>query len=138
MFCREQVARLNPRAAEVRQRGAKLHVIGCGQVKHLQWFLEDVEPDFDGCWTDPKRATYDAAGLLRGRLLTLGPSALAQGARALRGGHRQAGVKGDAWQQGGAWIVRPDGSVPWVYTNENAGDHADPDAILVALDEALG
>ncbi len=135
MFCREQVARLSPRAPEIRAAGARLHVIGCGLVQHLKWFLEDVNPDFDGSWTDPKRATYDAAGLVRGRLATLGPAAVAQGARALAGGHIQKGIKGDAWQQGGVWIVNPDGSVPWTYTNKNAGDHAAPDAIVAALAE---
>ncbi len=136
MFCREQVARLNPRVGDVHDAGAAVHVIGCGLVKHLQWFLEDLPNDFDGNWTDPKRATYEAAGMLRGKWRTLGLGATVQGGRALKSGARQKGVKGDAWQQGGVWIVHPDGSVPWTYTNKNAGDHASPDAILSALRSA--
>ncbi|MCP4872741.1 MAG: hypothetical protein GY898_28960 [Proteobacteria bacterium] len=128
---------MSPRADEFRALGAALHVVSNGTVQHLNWFMEDTEPDFDGSWTDPSRKSYDAAGMLRGRLRTLGPKAAAQGLRAARGGHKQKGVKGDAWQQGGVWIVMPDGSVPWTYTNDNAGDHADPDTILTALKAAV-
>jgi hypothetical protein len=134
MFCREQVARLIPRVDELRAAGAAVHVVGCGEVAHLNWFIEDMKPDFDGNWTDLGRTTYDAAGLIRGRLATLGPAAVKQSWRARKAGARQAGIKGDTWQQGGVWIVRPDGSVPWTYANDNAGDHASPDDILSALD----
>jgi len=129
---------LSPPAGEFRSRGVALHVVGCGTVQHLNWFIEDVAPDFDGNWTDPGRATYEAAGHVRGRMATLGPAAVMQGARARKSGARQKGVKGDAWQQGGAWIVLPDGSVPWTYRNDNAGDHAAPEDILSALDAAVG
>lgn len=129
---------MSPRAPEIRALGATSHVIGSGLVRHLQWYLEDMAPDFDGNWTDPKRVTYEAAGMLRGKLLTLGPKAIAAGVRAKRAGAYQTGVKGDAWQQGGVWIVLPDGSLPWTHTNDHAGDDADPDSILSALVAAVG
>lgn len=82
---------------------------------------------------DPKRETYQAAALKRSvrNTFTLGAARYAW--RAFREGHRQGSTQGDPWQQGGALVVRPDGSVPFLQRSEHPGDHADPEAILAAL-----
>ena len=55
----------------------------------------------------------------------------------MRGGYRQSSTKGSATQQGGVFIVLPDGSIPYRYRSRLSGDHPEPAAVVEALERAL-
>ena len=61
--------------------------------------------------TDPSRKSYQAAGLKRSALLTLGPRGWLPFIRTLRKGFRQGKILGDPWQQGGTLVVAKGGEV---------------------------
>ena len=96
-------------------------------------FVEQFAIGFD-VFTDPKRATYEAAGMLRWRtsLFEIGRT-LRHGVRGLRSGFRQGKTKGDPWQNGGAMVIEPDGAIVLAHVEREAGDLLDPERVLHAL-----
>jgi hypothetical protein len=130
------VAQLAPALPEIRAAGAELVAVGNGNVMHLNWFLEELKPDFP-IFTDPSTKVYAAAGLKKGILETFGPSAALRGLKSILGGNPQKGVKGDAFQQGGAMIVLRDGTLAWTYVSEGVGDHPPNERVLSKLKSAL-
>ena len=116
----------------IRARGAELVVVGNGRPEHAADFRATHDLRFP-LYVDPELRAYAAAGLERGVLRTLGPRALAAGWRAFRAGYRQGMTQGDPWQEGGVFVIRPDGTVPFAQVSESAGDHAHPQDILAAL-----
>jgi AhpC/TSA antioxidant enzyme len=120
----------------IEDAGASLFVVGNGLPQQAKWFAEDTGLREEQLFTDPARATYKAAGLKRGFLRTMGPAVWAKGRRARQGGFKQSGVKGDPWQEGGVFVVTPDGSVPYSYISETAGDHPEPADVVAAVEAA--
>jgi hypothetical protein len=117
---------------QVKQAGAKLVVIGNGQPEQATWFAEDT--GFTGeLYTDPSLKTYKLLGMKSGLLSSLNPAVMSRGMKARSEGFRQTRTMGHAFQQGGVIIVRPDGSIPYRYISDSAGDHPDPAEILTAL-----
>ena len=116
------------------ERGAAVVVIGNGNAAFAQAFREDL--GWQGpLLVDPELRAYRAAGLRRGRAELLSPRLAGNAWRALRSGHRQQAVQGDPWQLGGVLLVHPDGGLGFRQVSREAGDHADLDALLAALDE---
>jgi len=140
MFCREQVAQLCDVQHEICERGAELVVVGNGTPHFAEAFRKDF--GLDGpLLVDPELRAYRAAGLRRGRVEILSPRVAWNGLRALRGGARQQGVKGDPWQLGGVFVIRPDGSLAFAHRSREAGDHpalADVFAALAPDAEPVG
>jgi NAD(P)-dependent dehydrogenase (short-subunit alcohol dehydrogenase family) len=125
---------LRDRFPEIEARGAALAIVGNGNAGFAAAFREDLElPDAVTLLVDPELAAYRAAGLRRGRVEALSPRVALNGLRAFRRGFRQTGIEGDPWQLGGAFVLRPDGSVSFRQASREAGDHADVDALLAAL-----
>lgn len=122
---------------DIRRHGAELVIVGNGQPWQAAAFREELEllpPDHDvPILVDPALTAYRAAGLRRGITSTFSPRAAGNLVRALRAGHRQKGVQGDAWQLGGVFVVHRDATVPWSYVSRAAGDHPPPADILAAL-----
>jgi hypothetical protein len=117
---------------EIAESGAKLVVIGNGQPEQAVWFSEDT--GFEGeLYTDPSLKTYRLLGMKSGMLTALNPMSTIRGMKAFSEGFRQTRTMGHAFQQGGVLIVRPDGSIPYRYISDSAGDHPDPQDILAAL-----
>ena len=83
--------------------------------------------------TDPELNAYKAAELKSGVIQTFSPRGLLPALRALRSGHRQQRTQGSNLQQGGAFVIRPDGSVPYIKISAFTGDHANTAEILGAL-----
>jgi len=117
---------------KIRQRGAELVIVGNGRPEHAADFraAQRIECPL---YVDPELRAYAAAGLKRGVLTALNPRVLTHGVRAFRSGMRQGALQGDPWQQGGVFVIRPDGSVPFAYVSEEAGDHPDPSEVVAAL-----
>lgn len=135
MFCREQSARLASRHDEIRARGAALYAIGNGTVPFARAFREEMPASFP-LFTDPSRQSYRAFGMRRRAVDFLKPSVLFGGHRAIRAGFHQTAVRGDALQNGGVVIVGTDGRVLYRHVESAAGDLADLDDVLAALERA--
>lgn len=113
--------------------GAELVVVGNGRPEQALDFQQQRGIDFP-LLVDPDLEAYAAAGLRRDLGATLNFATLGNAVRALRGGHRQTSVQGDPWQQGGAFIITPDGRDHFRHISQAAGDHPEPEAIIEALE----
>lgn len=120
---------------EIRRRGADLVVIGSGRPWLAKAFQQEQGIDFP-LLTDPDLIAYKAAGLQRSRAALLKPKVVGAGIRAYKDGFRQTAVAGDPWQNGGVFVIRPPGHVLFEQRSDSPGDHADPAAVLAALDAA--
>jgi peroxiredoxin len=118
---------------DIRARSAELHAIGSGSPEQAAEFAKERELDFD-LYVNPDLTAYEAAGLRRTVGATMSLRVFANAARALRAGFRQGRTQGDNWQQGGVFVIAPDGRVPLAQISQVAGDHAAPEEILRALD----
>jgi peroxiredoxin len=136
LFCRDQVHELRGVLDRIRAAGTELVVVGNGRPWFAKAFRDSEGLDFP-LVVDPDLVAYRAAGLRRGLLDTLGPRSLMHAVKAFSRGHRQGKVQGDPWQNGGAFLVQPDGKVTYRHISREAGDHAPLDAVLQAL-EGLG
>ncbi|MCB9537225.1 MAG: AhpC/TSA family protein [Myxococcales bacterium] len=114
--------------------GATVHVVGNGTVAMARDFAEQFGVRAT-LWTDPSRRSFALAGLHR--RFGLGPKALRAGLRAFRAGFRQGRTQGDPWQQGGVLVVGRDGRRWLRHADAFAGDHADLDAVLQAVERAV-
>ena len=133
MFCREQAARFNERLTEFEALGAQVIAIGNGTAPMASDFVERFGVDF-AVYTDPRRETYEAAGLIRKlRITTTG---LKAAYRALKGGHLQGRTRGDPMQQGGVLVLDADGSQLLFHVDSEAGDHAHVDDVVGAVRQA--
>jgi hypothetical protein len=121
---------------ELSRLGVGLVVVGNGNATQARDFLADRRLALP-LYVDPGLKAYRALGLTRGLGATFNLSAIKHGARALAGGFTQGAVAGDPWQQGGVFLVRPDGTMPYAYRSEGAGDHPDPRDILAAARAAV-
>ncbi len=132
MFCREQVTQLRDKIGDIRAAGAELIVLGNGTVEHARWLVDELDMD-SPVVTDPSRAAYAAVGAKRSIWRVLNPVVFLKAIGVMARGFKQTEIKGDALQLGGVFVIRPDGSVPYVSLSGYAGDHPDPAVVLAAL-----
>ena len=116
----------------IRDLGAELVVVGNGNPSQATAFRDAMEIDFP-LLIDPSRRTYRAASLKRSVGSSFNLGLLSNARRAFKKGFRQQGVQGDAWQQGGVFVLAAGGDVVYSQRSETAGDHADPKQVLEAL-----
>lgn len=126
------MTQLRPIIPEIHKLSAELIIIGNGNQFFAQGFIEEHNLTTP-VYIDPELKAYKAAGLLRSVWHTIGPSALKNHFRAFKGGYRQTGVKGDAWQEGGVFIISPQNNLLYSYRSKAAGDHPHPEDILKVL-----
>lgn len=126
------MAQLGHIIPQMHQRGAQLVVVGNGTPPMARAFLEDHPLDAQ-VFVDPSLKVYAAAGLKRGILKVVNPSAMKAAARALLHGHMQGLNQGDPWQQGGTFVVFPGGKVAYSHVMGFAGDLPDNARVLAAL-----
>ncbi len=118
---------------QITEAGAQLVVVGNGKPHQAASFIEDEKLTFP-VYVDPELVAYKLAGLRRDLASTLKLSALGNAMRAMKGGHMQTGLKGDAWQQGGVFVIQqPANTVSLAYVSEAAGDHPSIESILEGI-----
>jgi hypothetical protein len=128
------VAQLRPEIDEIHNIGAELVVVGNGKPHFAKAFREEhklTTPLF----TDPEQNSYRAAGLKRSVWNTIGPHMLPKLFKQLAGNYGL--IKGDPWQQGGVFIVLPNGEAPYTFFSGGAGDHPAIPDIIKALRSAV-
>ena len=117
---------------QVHALGAEVVIIGSGQAWQAAAFRDERRVPYP-MFVDPTLRAYRAAELKRGMTTVFNPRAAKHALRAFRLGHRQGATQGDPMQQGGVFVITPTGEVAWAQISTEAGDHADPAAILAAL-----
>lgn len=120
---------------EIHQAGAELVIVGNGQPNFAMGFKKRLNLTTP-LYVDPELKTYQAAGLKRTKLGTIGPRVFLPALGALITGHKQDGVKGDPYQQGGVFVIMPDNKIVFTHISKRASDHAKIPKIIKALKTA--
>lgn len=121
---------------EIDSRGVEVVVVGNGTPQHAKMFREDDGIPFT-LWVDPELQAYRAAGLRRGLTAVFSRRSLGHSVRAMKAGFRQTKTKGDPWQNGGVFVITPQGKTMYEQISAEAGDHAPLADVLAALDRAV-
>ena len=112
---------LHAKKVDLQNRNVQLIVVGNGPSHFIDGFKDSS--GFTGTvLTDPKREMFRLLGFKTSKRAVFKPKVLLNGVRAFTGGHRQKGVKGDPWQQGGILIVDKDLTVLYLHRYEAAGE----------------
>lgn len=105
-----------------RKLGVDVVVIGHSSLRYAKAFVEETGVDLP-VFVDEKRLVYKALAFRRPLLSFLTPRVFKRAAEARKEGFTQPGVHGDAFQLGGVIVLMPDGSIPFKYVSQFAGDH---------------
>ncbi len=124
LLCFEQVSDMLTLGPDIEAAGARLCVLGNGNPLHASVFMDEAGLS-SHVYTDPARIIYKRLAMRHGVFSTVNPTSTRHARRAYRRGFRQVGTRGDPWQQGGALVVCPDGTVSFVQRFNVAGDQAD-------------
>jgi hypothetical protein len=112
--------------------GARLVVVGNGKPWFIAGFRD--KSGYGGeVYTDPTLRSYQALRLRRGVGSSLSTRSFGKAIEAYRQGFRQTRTRGDAWQQGGVFVISAEGELVFSYASEHAGDHPPVSAIVQAL-----
>ena len=135
--CDRHVTELTPRFAELDSVGVVTVLVGNGESRYLEGFIERYRLGDRAVVlvTDPSRATFAAAGLKRSWWSTFGPRAVWAALTSFGQGYRQRSIHGDALQQGGALVLDADARVVLHHVSEALGDNLSGNDIVAA---ALG
>ena len=116
--------------------GVSLAFIGSGNPAEAKDFAEAFGVKAP-LYVDPGRRVYEVLGLAHGVGRPSTGTRSPTGCAPSRPGYRQGAVEGDPWQQGGVFLVMPDGSMPYAYRSASAGDDPEPGAIVSAAKAAV-
>lgn len=134
MFCREHVAQLRDFTEELDRRDVAVAAMGTGDLMYAQDFAEDKRVNFP-LFIDEAKASYKAVGTRKGSSRNfLKPSLIASAARVTAKGHIQGKLGPAHMVLGATHIIRPDGSVPFAWVNDDFDDNADFAEALSSLD----
>jgi peroxiredoxin len=127
---------LRDHVEDVRDADAALAAVGTGDVAYAEHFAEEHDIRFP-LLVDDERRSYKVVGTKRGRAVDLAkPSVVRAGAAALARGRLQGRTGPAPMVLGAAHVIRPDGSVPYAWINEDVADNAPLDEVVAALVEA--
>jgi peroxiredoxin len=119
--CRAQVKEMWARHSQYEAKGCSLIFIGNGSPLQVKRFKEEFGIHLP-VYTDPSLATYQAAGLKKSLLGTIGPKAIMTGQKLRSEGHVSDGIQGNAFQQGGVICINPQGKLLFGYASKHLGD----------------
>lgn len=119
-----------------RKLGVQPVVIGHSSLRYAKAFVDETGIDLP-VFVDEKRLIYKALEFKRPILTFLTPKVFERGAQARKEGFTQPGVHGDAFQLGGVLLRMPDGSTPYKYVSQFAGDHPALDDLKEAVRKAV-
>lgn len=121
------------------QAGAKLVLIGQATPRQATAFRRKTKIDLP-VLADEDRRTYKLMGLPRANVgQLLGPRSVMSGIKhGARSGVVQGRIIGDAAQLGGSFVFAQGGDLVFEQRSEHAGDTAEPEELLQAVDGARG
>lgn len=119
---------------DVRGADAALAAVGTGDVAYARHFAEERDIRFP-LLVDDERRSYKAVGTKRGRMIDLAkPAIVRAGAAALARGHLQGRTGPAPMVLGAAHVIRPDGTVPFAWINDDVSDNAPLAEVVAALE----
>lgn len=65
----------------------------------------------------------------------MNPGTMLATLKAMKSGFRQTKTMGDAFQQGGVFVITPGGEMPYRYISKFAGDHPPPEKPVAKVEE---
>ena len=116
--------------------GVQVVVVGHSSLRYAKAFVDETKIELP-VYVDEKRVLYKALEFKRPLLSFLTPKVFKRAAEARREGFSQPGVHGDAFQLGGVVLLMPDGSIPYKYTSQFAGDHPKIEDLKAEIKNAL-
>ena len=119
-----------------RKLGASAVVVGHSSLRYARAFVDETKIELP-VFVDEKRVLYQALEFKRPLLSFLTPRVFKRAAEARKEGFTQPGVFGDAFQLGGVVLLMPDGSMPYKYASQFAGDHPKLDDLKEAVRKAI-
>lgn len=119
-----------------RKLGASAVVIGHSSLRYAKAFVDETKIELP-VFVDEKRMVYKALEFKRPLLSFLTPKVFKRAAEARKEGFTQPGVFGDAFQLGGVVLLMPDGSMPYRYASQFAGDHPKIEDLKAEVKKAL-
>ncbi len=117
--------------------GTQVVVVGHSSLRYAKSFVDETKIELP-VFVDEKRVVYQALGFKRPLLSFLTPKTFKRAAEARSEGFTQPGVHGDAFQLGGVVLLMPDGSMPYTYASQFAGDHPKLEDLKTAVHKATG
>lgn len=136
LFCHELVSSLAGNAERIRERNARLVLVGNGSMAQAQRFFAEKGLPVTGVVvaTDPSRESYRAAELERGVVKTFFNAGSRDAyLRARREGFAITGAFGDTFQLGGILVVLPGSRLAYRHASKFAGDHPAIDDVIAAI-----
>jgi len=112
---------LRDKVDEIHSLGAEMVIIGNGNAQFATSFKKKLNLTVP-LYVDPSLASYNAAGLKRTKLGTLGPRNFLPALKALFTGNFQGKTQGDPYQQGGVFIVFPGDRLAYSYICKRSSD----------------
>lgn len=132
IFCRELLAELQARHAELIGAGLVVAAIGLGEPRHARQIGGRHAPDLT-VLAAPVADPYLAFGIGRASMgKVLSPRTFAAGARAALRGKMQGAPTGDQQMVGGAFVIDRDGVVRYAHYDAFPGDKPKLSRILAA------
>ena len=116
--------------------GVQAVVVCHSSLRYAKAFVDETKIDLP-VYVDEKRVVYKALEFKRPLLSFLNPKVFKRAAEARREGFTQPGVHGDAFQLGGVVLLMPDGSMPYKYASQFAGDHPKLEDLKAEIRSAL-
>jgi peroxiredoxin len=118
---------------DIRAADVTLAAIGTGDLDRARHFAAEREITFP-LLVDDTSASYRAVGTRKGsRIGLLNPALALSGARAMAAGNRQGKPGRATLVLGAAHVIRPDGSIPYAWINDDFDDNAPIEEILAVL-----
>lgn len=116
--------------------GVQAVVVGHSSLRYAKAFVDETRIELP-VYVDEKRMVYKALEFRRPLLGSLNPKVFRRAAEARKEGFTQPGVHGDAFQLGGVVLLMPDGSMPYKYASQFAGDHPRIEDLKAEIRSAL-
>jgi hypothetical protein len=116
--------------------GVRVAVVGHSSLRYAKAFVDETKIEVP-VYVDEKRVVYKALEFKRPLLSFLTPKVFKRAAEARKEGFTQPGVHGDAFQLGGVVLLMPDGSMPYKYSSQFAGDHPKIEDLKAEVKKAL-
>lgn len=122
-MCRLHAAEVWQNRDMYEKKGAKIALIGNGDVSNLKKFKSRMKMEEAAVYTDPTLKTFDAAGFRRG--FWVNPGSLHSRpefiAKAITHTLKSTG-SGNVWQLGGILVVKQNGAISYQYTSQTLDD----------------
>ncbi|MGI9641475.1 MAG: peroxiredoxin-like family protein [Acidimicrobiia bacterium] len=134
MTCRERAGQVRDRYDELLATGAQVTAIGTGGKRYAMAFIEDENVPFPVLLDEEGYAAEIVGTGKIGAVAALRPDAIAAGLGSFMRGNRQKNAGRRPMQLGATIVIGPGDEILYEDYEDYAGDHADIDEVIAALE----